>query len=264
MSSFLTFFWKKVSSLLYPALCVSLFIIFYACGETIHSSSETEETGSITFNVEWHGAPTTKDATSFSAARALDCNASGVATVKGEIYDQNNTYLAGGGPWVCEAHAGTIENVPTGTNRKAVILGNDSSGGIIYLGEKTGLTVIAGETNHAGVITVSLAMPVNVTATAGDEQVTIKWDNVSGAKEYRVYWSLWSGVSKDNHDGSIKEILTTTYTHIGLTNGTTYYYVVTAIYDYGESCESIEVNSIPQSSSISKYVLSPCGKEYFL
>ena len=58
---------------------------------------------------------------------ALDCNTSGVATVEGKIYDQNNTYLTGVDPWNCEAHADTIENVPAGSNRKAEILGKNPS-----------------------------------------------------------------------------------------------------------------------------------------
>ena len=35
------------------------------------------------------------------------------------------------------------------------------------------------------------------------------------------------------------------YTHTGLINGTTYYYVVTAANQYGESAESKEVSATP-------------------
>jgi len=192
---------QKLNVLLYSILCISLLLLAAACGEVDHSSSGT---GSISFSVEWQGAPTIKDASGSVVTRTLDCNNSGVATVEGEIYDENDTYLAGGGPWNCSAHAGTIENVPEGSNRKAVILGKDSSGAIIYQGEKTGISVTAGQTTNAGTITVSptstISAPTGVNAIAGDGQVTISWDSVSGATSYKIYWATWSGVSKTDYE----------------------------------------------------------------
>ena len=190
---------QKLNALLYSILCISLLLLAAACGEADHSSSGT---GSISFSVEWQGAPTIKDASGSTVTRALDCNTSGVDTVEGKIYDENNTYLAGGGPWNCSAHAGTIENVPEGSNRKVVVLGKDSSGEIIYQGETTGIDVIAGQTTNAGEITVSSAIPANVTAVAGDGQITISWDSVSGATSYKIYWATWPGVSKTSYEGT--------------------------------------------------------------
>ena len=89
--------------------------------------------------------------------------------------------------------------------------------------------------------------PTNVSATAGDEEVTISWDSVSGTTSYNIYWDYSSGVSKDTYERKIGGITETSYTHTGLSNGTTYYYVVTAENSYGESDESDEVSATPSA-----------------
>jgi YVTN family beta-propeller protein len=85
--------------------------------------------------------------------------------------------------------------------------------------------------------------PSGVSATAGNTQVTINWNNVSGATSYNVYWSTTSGVTKAT--GTKISGVTSPYVHTGRTNGTTYYYVVTAVNSYGESSESSQVSAIP-------------------
>jgi len=388
---------QRLNTLLYYILCISLLLFASACGDADHSPSET---GSISFSVEWRGTPTIKDASGSTVARVLDCFASGVATVEAEIYDENNNYLVSGGPWNCSAHAGTIENVPEGSNRKAVILGKDSSGAIVYQGEKTGISVTSGQATNAGVIQATSAIPTNVSATAGDGQMIISWDSVAWATSYKIYWATWSGVSKtsyedttnsgsstnpdttifervlsynghtyaatknnmtweeadtlsnqhggylvtindaqentflaDNYSSFISELwigyndkdnedtwvwangetstytswathepndvdgedcaviyesgvwndvtctnnssyaivewgAATSYTHTGLTNGTTYYYVVTAINDYGESDESSEVSATPSAAgtapSVPTNVAATAGDEQVL
>ena len=82
--------------------------------------------------------------------------------------------------------------------------------------------------------------PTGVTATAGNGQVTISWSAVSDATLYNIYWSTTSGVTKTT--GTKLTGAASPYTHSGLTNGTTYYYVVTATNSYGESNESSEVS----------------------
>jgi len=92
--------------------------------------------------------------------------------------------------------------------------------------------------------TTILTAPINVNATAGDGQVTINWDSVSGATSYNIYWATYIGVSKVAYEGIISSALIP-YIHTGLTNGTTYYYVVTAVNSYGESGNSSEVSATP-------------------
>jgi len=181
--------WQRLNSLLYYILCISLFLSASACTNSNHSPSDN---GSISFSVEWRGAPI-KQSTG-AGFRELDCGATGVASIEAEIYDENNSYLTAGGPWLCSAHAGTIENVPEGTNRKVVVLGRDVNNNVIYRGEKSGITVTAGQTTNAGTIVVD---HVN---TAPIATITSPIDGSSYAEGDTI---TFSGTGSDAEDGTL-------------------------------------------------------------
>jgi len=86
--------------------------------------------------------------------------------------------------------------------------------------------------------------PTGVQAVAGNGQVTVSWNAVAGATSYNLYWGTSPGVTKQN--GTKIAGASSPYVHTGLTNGTTYYYVVTAQNANGESVESGEVSATPQ------------------
>ncbi len=117
---------------------------------------------------------------------------------------------------------------------RAYNLAGDSS----YSSESCATTDAAGSAPSA---------PTGISATAGDGQATISWNAVSGATSYNIYWSTTSGVSKTN--GTKISNATSPYVHTGRTNGTTYYYVVTAVNGYGESGESSQVSATPQATA---------------
>lgn len=85
--------------------------------------------------------------------------------------------------------------------------------------------------------------PGGVAASAGNAQVTVSWGAVSGATSYNVYWATSSGVLKST--GTKITGASNPHTHTGLTNGTTYYYMVTAANAAGESVESSEASATP-------------------
>jgi hypothetical protein len=85
--------------------------------------------------------------------------------------------------------------------------------------------------------------PTGVTASASDGQVSISWSAVSGATSYNIYWSTTSGVTKTS--GTKITGATSPYSHTGLTNGMTYYYIVTAVNSSGESVDSNQVSAMP-------------------
>jgi len=121
--------------------------------------------------------------------------------------------------------------------------------GVIALGLMTIIgTGGGGESSNGPTATELPSAPTAVTPSAGDRQVTISWSAVSGATSYNIYWSETSGVTKDN--GTQIPDITSPYSHTGLTNGTTYYYVVTAVNSFGESAESAEVSAAPTDGSI--------------
>lgn len=105
---------------------------------------------------------------------------------------------------------------------------------------------------NGGTTVGSLPSAPTCGATAGDRQVTVIWNNVSGADSYNIYWTTLPGVSKTT--GTKISTVTSPYTHTGLTNGATYYYVVTAVNSYGESVESSVVSATPSSTITNKYI----------
>ena len=88
------------------------------------------------------------------------------------------------------------------------------------------------------------AAPTGLTATAGNAQVSLSWTASSGATSYNVYRSTTSG-------GGYAQIATgvtsTSYTDTSVVNGTTYYYVVTAVNGNGESGFSNQASATPQA-----------------
>ena len=83
------------------------------------------------------------------------------------------------------------------------------------------------------------AAPTELTAAAGNKQVTLQWKEVAGASSYNLYWSNTQGVSPATGK-KIANVLSP-FMHTGLTNGATYYYVITAVNGFGESGKSAEV-----------------------
>ncbi|MBW2311932.1 MAG: DUF1566 domain-containing protein [Deltaproteobacteria bacterium] len=181
------------------------------------------------------------------SSRAIDCTAAGIDTVAFDFYDGSGTYLIGD-DWDCSLHEGTVNGIPAGSDRRLVVTGKNSSGTVQYRGEETGISIAAGQTTQGGEIQMepitAPSSPTNVAATASDQEATISWDAVSGATSYHIYWATYTGVSKTDYEGVISNA-TSPYTHTGLTNGTTYYYVITAENSYGESDESSEVTATP-------------------
>jgi alpha-tubulin suppressor-like RCC1 family protein len=96
--------------------------------------------------------------------------------------------------------------------------------------------------------------PSGVVAEAGNGQVTIRWNAVSGAASYNLYRASQYGLNKVNHTsvagGEQRLNVISPAVQAGLTNGTTYYFVVTALNAAGESVESAEVSATPNIGAI--------------
>lgn len=116
---------------------------------------------------------------------------------------------------------------PSGSGQTAVF--NTAISGVIYV-----------------TISVQVTTPVapaNLTATAGDSQVALKWNAVTNATSYYVKRSFISGGSYTN----VNNCTTTNFTSTSIANGTLYYFVVTATNSAGESAISSEVSARPVS-----------------
>jgi fibronectin type 3 domain-containing protein len=86
------------------------------------------------------------------------------------------------------------------------------------------------------------AAPTGLSATASDGRVALAWSAAAGATSYNVYRSTTSGAEALWQSG----VAATTYTDTGVTNGTTYHYMVSAVNAGGESPRSAEVSARPQ------------------
>ncbi len=96
------------------------------------------------------------------------------------------------------------------------------------------------------------AAPQNLQATAGDAEVVLQWADVAGVDAYALYHATEGGIQPDNfgvwvsqHNGVMVENVTSPHTVGGLTNGTEYFFVVTATVGGQESGPSKEVSAVP-------------------
>jgi fibronectin type 3 domain-containing protein len=84
------------------------------------------------------------------------------------------------------------------------------------------------------------AVPTGLWATAGNAQVSLSWNASSGATSYHVKRSTTSG-----GETQISAPTSNSFSDTGLTNGTKYFYVVSAVNSGGESTNSSEVSATP-------------------
>ena len=86
-----------------------------------------------------------------------------------------------------------------------------------------------------------------LTATAGYEQITVSWAEVTGAARYELW--AWDDAWAQLHGGAADPLLATTYTQTGLTAGRTIYYQARAVNAGGVmSAWSAQVNAIVLST----------------
>jgi hypothetical protein len=83
--------------------------------------------------------------------------------------------------------------------------------------------------------------PTGLAATAGNASVSLTWNASTGATSYNVMRSTTSGSGY----ATVNSPTGTSYTDTGLTNNTTYYYVVTAANSAGTSGNSNQVSATP-------------------
>ena len=116
-------------------------------------------------------------------------------------------------------------------------------------------TLTATATDNLNAVTTSSAVNITVTtppappapsgvnAVAGNAQVALSWNASVGATSYNLRRAIASG---GPYTTIASGLSTTGYTDSSVANGTTYFYVVSALGDGGESGNSSEVSATPQ------------------
>ena len=98
--------------------------------------------------------------------------------------------------------------------------------------------------------------PTALTARAGNAQVSLTWTGSASASDYNV--------KRGSASGGPYSLLTTStqasYNDVSVSNGTTYYYVVSAYNSAGESGNSNEASAMPTHTPTTYYV-SPSGSD---
>ncbi len=91
------------------------------------------------------------------------------------------------------------------------------------------------------------AAPTGFSAVANSNQVTLTWSATTGAASYTIGQSTTSG---GPYTTIASGITATSYTTTGLTNGTTYYYVVSAVNATGTGANSAQISSVPTAQPL--------------
>jgi autotransporter-associated beta strand protein len=145
--------------------------------------------------------------------------------------------LTNGGPYTLRAsgltNASYIDtNVAPNTTYYYVVTATNSAG-------------VSGYSTQESVTTQPApAPPAGLTALPGNGQATLLWAVSSGATSYNVKRSTTSGSGYV----TITNVTGTSWVNTGLVNGTTYYYVISAIGAAGEGTNSSQVSVTPSAS----------------
>ena len=132
------------------------------------------------------------------------------------------------------ANTGFISGTPLGTGTYYATIGASNAGG-------TGSATLA-----ISVRAVVPSTPTGLTASRGDTTVVLSWTVSVGAASYNVKRSLTNG---SGYTVIASNVTSLNFNNTSLTNGTTYYYVVSAVNSAGESANSSQVSASPSSVS---------------
>jgi hypothetical protein len=152
-----------------------------------------------------------------------------------------------------------------------ILLGNRGSLNRDYMGwldnfrfySGIGTTNGLGGSNFVESVRQTAAGPANVTATVGAGTVTLNWTPLSSTTvSYNVYRSAVSGgpYTMVSTPGAVTG---TSFADVQVSNGVTYYYVVTSVTPYGESVYSLPVSGTPGIPVISATVISPTNNPIY-
>ncbi len=193
-------------------------------------------------DTEAPAAPTGLGAVAGDGSVSLDWNDNGEADLNGySVYRSTTsgsgyTLIAG----ILASSSYTDNTAANGVTYYYVITAEDNSGNE---------SLNSSEASATPQDTTAPSSPTGLGATAGSASVSLDWNNnAEGDLDgYNVYRSTISGSGYTKLNGSL--VATSDYTDNTAVNGTTYYYVVTAVdTSANESSNSIEVSATPSSA----------------
>ena len=149
---------------------------------------------------------------------------------------------------------GTISGTPTaGSSQTTYTIVATGKTGTDYEGEVKEITISISVASLPGA-------PTNINIAPGDSKLVVSWDapadkGYSGGSEgviseYTVYWGTSTGVTTGSTDKATVQAPATSYEIPSLTNGDTYYVIVTATTGAGEGPASTESSAAPIANSL--------------
>ena len=143
-------------------------------------------------------------------------------------------------------HFNTLAGFGVGTYNLIVGATGIDSGSFAAGSLPSGYNYALFASNGALTLQVSVPLPPSMlTAVAGDGQVVLNWTASNGASSYILSRSTVSG---GPYSAIVTGISATTYADSGLTDGTTYYYVVQGVNLGGPGSKSSQASATPLSS----------------
>ncbi|MCP5532304.1 MAG: autotransporter-associated beta strand repeat-containing protein [Akkermansiaceae bacterium] len=138
----------------------------------------------------------------------------------------------------------------TGISAASFVIGSTPPAGYSY-------ALIASGGTLSLVVTGPPAVPVGISIYARNGEIVLDWDAAPGAASYTVYKST----SPDSGFAPVTTTANTALTVTGLTNGTHYYFYLTATNGFGTGGQSEVVSATPQPNT---WVASPASLDWSL
>ena len=218
-------------------LKISLFAMLLACNACSNSGSNSSN------NSDGNSTPT---AASTAPAAPLNLTATGgkqqislawTTSTGANSYNVKRATTNGGPYSTVAAPAGTSYTDTTVTNGTTYY----------YVVTAVNATGESGNSNQAAATATAAptapAVPLNLTATGGNQQISLAWTASTGATSYNVKRAATNGGPYT----TVASPAGTSYNDTTVTNGTTYYYVVTAVSASGESANSNQASATPSA-----------------
>jgi uncharacterized protein YpmB len=250
----------------YPLLAVRRDLVAYLNAGTLASGLQElqEEAGSATAATAAAGAAPVPSAPSGLAAAGGNAQVSLLWTAAAGATSYNLYYSTS--PGVTPTNGTSISKITTTSyTHSALADGTPLKNGKTYYYVVTAVNASGEESPASNQALATPAAPgtpptsglppapVGLNAVAGNSQVSLLWTAAAGATTYNLYCSTTPGITpSSNVTPTASGITTTSYTHSALAdgtplkNGTTYYYVVTAVNASGQqSTASNETSAVP-------------------
>jgi fibronectin type 3 domain-containing protein len=212
------------------------FYVVSAVNSAGESANSSEVSAKPTAPAQAPAAPTGLMATAANAQVSLAWTASAGAT----SYNVKRSTTTGG-PY-------TKISSPTATNFTDTNLANGTT--YFYVVSAVNATGESANSAQASATPVAPTQPpvapTGLIATGGNAQVSLNWTASSGATSYHLKRSTTTGGPYTQ----ISAPTTTSFTDTGLTNGTTYFYVVSALNAVGESANSAQASATPANTPV--------------